>query len=127
MTVRHTRSRKEALLKLALASADILSHDSPRGNRASKAYGFAGVAAAWARGEIQVPYRSCSLTQALPTFFSPESNSLALICVSEMESQKGRISSLLVGASLMQGSGAQRREKVRKKSGLTPMPRGAFH
>ena len=127
VTVRHTRSRKEALLKLALASADILSHDSPRGNRASKAYGFAGVAAARARGEIQVPYRSCSLTQALPTFFSPESNSLALICVSELESQKGRISSLLVGASLMQGSGAQRREKVRKKSGLTPMPRGAFH
>ena len=127
VTVRHTRSRKEALLKLALASADIVSLDSPRVKRASKAYGFAGVAAARARGEIQVPHRSCSLTQALPTFFSPESNSLALICVSELESQKGRISSMLVGASLMQGRGAQRREKVRKKSGLTPMPRGAFH
>ena len=127
VAVRHTRSRKESLLKLVIASADVLLLDSSRGKRASKAYGFAGVAAARARGEAQDPYRSCSLIRALPTFFSPESNSLALICVSERESQKGRISAMLVGASLMQGRGVQRRGKVRKKAGLTPMPRGAFH
>lgn len=131
VAVRSVRTRKEAKLRIAIASADSVSPHS-----GTKAYGFADIAAARARGEVYVPYRLCPLTRALPTLFNLDSNSLALICVSNVESQKTQISQMMVGKSLVQGrarearegkSKATKRRTAGRTSSLKPMPRAVFH
>ena len=131
LVARNVRTRKEAKLRIAIASADSISPHS-----GTKAYGFADIAAARARGEVYVPYRLCPLTRALPTFFDPDSNSLALICVSQLERTETRISTMIVGKALVQGCTREAREGKKRATksrtagrtySLKPMPRAVFH